>query len=136
VTQSLPYGMLADMVLIVHFSIVLFVVGGLIVIVAGGLLGWRLVRSLWFRLAHLAAIAIVAAQAWLGAICPLTTLEMWLRAKAQQTTYTGSFVEFWLQQLIYYDAPWWVFTLAYSAFALIVVAAWFYFPPGSSSKRK
>ena len=63
-----------------HFAIVLFVVGGLLVIVVGSRRGWRIAGALWFRLAHLAAIAIVIAQAWLGVVCPLTTLEMWLRA--------------------------------------------------------
>ena len=33
-------------------------------------------RHLWFRLAHLTAIAVVVLQAWFGVICPLTTLEM------------------------------------------------------------
>ena len=127
--HTLPYQFLADGVLSVHFAIVLFVVGGLVFIVVGAFRGWRLVGRLWFRLAHLAAIAVVVAQAWFGAVCPLTTLEMWLRAKAQATTYSGSFIEHWLQRLLYYEAPPWVFTLAYSLFGLAVLATWWCFPP-------
>ncbi len=112
-----------------HVAIVAFVVGGLVVIVAGNLAGWRWVNALWFRLAHLAAIAIVAAQAWLGMICPLTTLEMWLREQAGETAYAGSFVEHWLQKILYLDAPAWVFTATYTAFGLAVVATWWWFPP-------
>ena len=125
----LPYPLLADVVLILHFALVLFVVGGLVLIVAGNLRGWRWVNALWLRGAHLAAIAIVAAQAWLGVVCPLTHLEMWLRAQGRDATYSGSFVEHWLQRLLYYDGPPWAFTLAYSVFGLLVVATWWRFPP-------
>jgi polyferredoxin len=128
-TPTLPYQLLADVVLSVHFALVVFVVGGLALIVVGGLRGWHLARALWFRLAHLGAIAVVVAQAWFGATCPLTTLEMWLRARAREATYSGSFVEHWLQRLLYYEAPGWAFTLVYSVFGLAVVATWWYFPP-------
>ena len=125
------YQLLADAVLTLHFSIVAFVVGGLVLTIAGNFAGWRWVNGLWFRLAHLAAIAIVVLQAWLGVICPLTSLEMWLRAKARATTYGGSFIEHWVQRLLYYEAPSWVFSLAYSLFGLLVAVVWWRFPPTS-----
>jgi hypothetical protein len=124
-----PYQFLADTVLAVHFGIVFFVVGGLVIVVAGNWLHWHWVNRLWFRLAHLAAIAFVAAQAWLGQWCPLTTLESWLRVQAGSDAYDRSFVEHWLQKLIYYEAPFWAFTLAYTAFAGLVLLAWWRFPP-------
>ena len=123
------YQMLADAVLALHVAVVVFVVGGLVLIVAGNWRGWRWVNALWFRLAHLAAMGIVVAQAWLGATCPLTSLEMWLRAKARAGTYSGSFIEHWLQRLLYYEAPAWVFVLGYSLFGLLVAVAWWAFPP-------
>lgn len=129
VHDAAPYQLLADVVLTLHFTIVAFVVGGLVVIVVGNLIGWRWVNALWFRLAHLAAIAVVAAEAWLGFTCPLTSLEMWLRGQARATTYSGSFIEHWLQRVLYYEAPSWVFTVGYSLFCLLVAAAWWYFPP-------
>lgn len=131
----MPYQLLADTVLTVHFAIVLFVVGGLVVIVAGNLVGWRWVNAWWFRLAHLAAIGVVVAQAWLGVTCPLTTLEMWLRARAAAVTYGGSFIEHWVARLLYYEAPPWVFALAYSLFGLVVVATWWRFPPARGRGR-
>jgi hypothetical protein len=123
------YSLLADGVLVLHVAIVMFVVGGLVSIVVGNLRAWRWVNAPWFRLAHLGAIAIVVAEAWLGVVCPLTTLEMQLRARAGAATYDGSFIAHWLQGLLYYDAPAWAFTLAYSLFGLAVVATWCFFPP-------
>jgi len=128
-TDWLPFQFLADAVLVLHFALVLFVVGGLVLVVLGNLLRWQWVNLLWFRLLHLVTIAVVAAEAWLGFVCPLTTLEMWLRSKAKVVTYEGSFIEHWLQALLFWNAPPWVFTAAYTTFALAVAAAWWYFPP-------
>ena len=134
---DLPYQLLANAVLILHIAIVLFVVGGLVLIVVGNLLRrWRAVNSLWFRLLHLATIGIVVAEAWLGLECPLTTLEMWLRAQAKASTYSGGFIEHWLQSVLFWDAPPWVFTVAYSAFGLAVVAVWWRFPPKPVGRRE
>jgi hypothetical protein len=128
-----PYQSLADAVLVIHFGVVLFVVGGLVVVVAGNSLQWRWVNRLWFRLAHLTAIAVVALQAWLGQFCPLTNLESWLRVQAGAAAYEKSLIEHWLQRLIYYEAPFWVFTVAYTAFSVLVLLAWWRFPPRRGS---
>ena len=98
-------------------------------IVVGGFCGWGWIRNSWFRLIHLIGIGVVVAQAWLGIVCPLTTLEMWLREQAGQVHYEGSFMQHWLQRLLYYDAPAWVFVAAYSAFGVLVFVAWLRFPP-------
>ena len=120
---------LADSVLVLHFAIVTFVVGGLVLVVAGNLLRWRWVNGLCFRLAHLAAIGVVVAQAWLGKVCPLTILESWLRVQAGSGSYDNSFIEHWVQRILFYEAPFWVFTLIYTIFGLVVLALWWYFPP-------
>ena len=125
----LTYPVLADVVLVLHVGVVLFVVGGLALIVAGNLARWRWVNGWWFRAAHLGAMAWVVVEAWLGATCPLTTLEAWLRRQAGAAVYKTGFIEHWLQQLLFYEAPTWVFVLGYSLFALLVVAAWWIFPP-------
>lgn len=137
------YVWLADAVLALHVGVVLFVLGGWLAVVVGnlrqraGAQGWGWVNRLWFRLLHLAAIAVVVAEAWLGIICPLTTLEMALRAQAQALDghYSGSFVAYWLQRLLYYDAPPWVFILVYSLFGLLVLASWWLFPPTRKGSR-
>lgn len=123
------YPLLANLVLALHLAIVLFVIGGLLWVLVAAPRGWPLARAWGFRLAHLVAIAVVAGQAWLGQVCPLTTLEMWLRAQARSATYTGGFIEHWLSRLLYYDAPAWVFTAGYTVFGLLVLAAWWRYPP-------
>jgi hypothetical protein len=127
--MELPYRALADAVLLLHLAVVLFVVCGLPAIVVGNRLGWRWVNGLAFRVAHLAAIGVVVAQAWLGRYCALTVLESWLRQEAGQRPYDAGFVEHWVQRLLYHDAPLWVFTLVYTGFGLLVAWAWWRYPP-------
>ena len=129
----MPYQLLADIVLVTHFAVVLFVIGGLAAIVAGNLCGWPFVNAWWFRVAHLAAMGVVVAQAWLGIVCPLTTLESWLRVRAGEAAYETSFIEHWLTRLLFYEAPAWAFIAAYTLFSLAVVMAWWRFPPGRRS---
>jgi polyferredoxin len=102
---------------------------GLLAIYLGGILGWRWVRHRRFRLVHLGAIGYVVVQAWLGAVCPLTTLEMALRAEAGSATYAGSFIQHWLQRLLYYTAPEWVFVAVYTLFGSLVLASWWVVRP-------
>jgi polyferredoxin len=123
------YQLLADAVLFLHLGVVVFVVGGLVLVVTGNRIGWRWVNNLWFRLAHALAIGIVVAQAWLGQVCPLTTLESWLRVQAGSPSYSTSFIEHWVQRLLFYEAPFWLFALAYTIFGLLVLASWWRFPP-------
>jgi len=134
-----PYQLLADTVLVVHVAVVAFVVLGLVLIVLGNVRGWRWVNGRLFRLAHVGAIAIVVTQAWLGMACPLTILEMSLREKAAATTYAattyaGSFIEHWLQRILYFDAPAWVFLAGYSLFGLCAVATFWCFPPSRNQR--
>lgn len=118
------YRALADTVLICHVAFVAFVVLGLMLILLGGWLKWSWVRNRCFRFCHLGAIGIVVIQAWFGVICPLTTLEMHLRELAGDTTYHGTFIAHWLQRILFFDAPLWVFTVCYTIFALAVIASW------------
>ena len=106
--------MLADVVVIVHFLVVAFIVGGLIAVWIGAALGWRWVRNPWFRYVHLGAIAYVAAEALLGVMCPLTVWEDMLRGGVRAESFVGR----WVRYFLYYEAPPWVFTAAYVAWAL------------------
>ena len=125
----MPYQLLADIVLVLHFAVVVFVVGGLMAVLVGNWLGWRWVNNLWFRLAHLAAIGYVVVQSWFGITCPLTTLESWLREQAGLPSYSESFIEHWVQGLLFYQAPFWVFALVYTVFGALVLLSWWLYPP-------
>ena len=129
--SSLLYLIIADALLLLHVLVVVFVVAGLVVIYAGKTLALLWVRNPWFRLLHVAAIGIVALQSWVGIICPLTIWEMSLRNKAGDTVYSGSFISHWLESLLYYQAPAWVFTVVYTAFGALVIASWFFVRPRS-----
>ena len=125
----MPYLVLADALLLVHVVFVAFVVVGQLLILAGGVMSWSWVRGFKFRVAHIAAIGIVVVQSWFGIVCPLTTWEMALRAKAGASTYAGSFIAHWLGELLYYQAPQWVFALAYTLFGALVLASWVWVRP-------
>jgi hypothetical protein len=122
--------LLADIIVVLHFGYVLFAVGGEILVLAGGLLRWRWTRSLPLRLAHLAAVVLVAVEALAGVVCPLTEWEFRLRELAgQQVERQLSFVARLVRAIIFYDFPTWVFTLAYVGFALLVAGSFLLFPP-------
>jgi hypothetical protein len=127
------YSLLADAILITHVLFVIFVVLGLILIFAGKFLSWQWVRNPWFRLTHLLGIGVVVLQSWLGVICPLTIWEMHLRSKAGETIYEGSFLTHWLGELLYLQAPWWVFVAGYTAFGGLVLSSWFLVRPRAFS---
>jgi hypothetical protein len=133
--EHAPYLVLANIVLAAHLAVVAFVVLGLALVIVGNLRQWQWVNQLWLRLTHLGAIAVVVVEASFRVTCPLTTLEMWLRVKANAEVYGGGFVEHWLHWLLYYEAPAWAFSLAYSLFGLLVVATWWYFPPSKGHRR-
>ena len=116
--------------------VVAFVILGLVAIYAGYCLNWQWVRNVWFRLSHLIVIGIVVLQSWLGVICPLTTWEMALRERAGESGYDGLFIQHWLQSILYYSAPEWVFILGYTMFGILVLASWFMVRPGRYKQRR
>ena len=88
------YGVLADLVVGLHFLFVLFVI-------LGGLLVLR-----WLRLAylHIPAALWGAAIEFAGWICPLTPLEHSLRRQAGGTAYSGGFIEHYILPVLYPSA--------------------------------
>jgi hypothetical protein len=85
---------IADLVVAIHFTFVLFVV-------LGGLLVLR-----WPRLAylHLPAVTWGVLIEFAGWVCPLTPLEQSLRLKAGEQGYSGSFIEHYVLPLLYPSA--------------------------------
>ena len=124
---------LADTILVVHVIFVGFVVFGLLAIYLGYLFNGRWVRHRRFRITHLIAIGIVVVQSWVGVICPLTTWEMLLREKAGAAVYSGSFIQYWLHKLLFWQAPEWVFIILYTSFAGLVLLSWYWIRPNPRS---
>ncbi len=90
-TTFMGYGILADVVVVLHVGFVGFVV-------LGGLVVWRAPRVAWL---HLPAVIWGVAIEWSGAICPLTPLEQWLRMRAGTAGYDGDFIEHYVWPVLY-----------------------------------
>ena len=123
--------LLADAILVLHFAIVVFIVGGLFLIWIGAARGWSWVRNVWLRVAHVGAIVFVAGEAVAGVMCPLTVWEDALRGRFSE----AGFIERGLHALLFYDLPPWIFTMAYVVFALVVIATFVVVPPRRHSRN-
>jgi hypothetical protein len=131
------YTLLADSILILHFAFVAFVVIGLFLIWVGWFRRWRFVRNFWFRLAHLLAMGVVAAESLAGIVCPLTAWENQLRLLAGGgERYAGSFVQHWLHRVMFYEASESTFTILYLLFfTAVVLSLWLVKPNGPAFSR-
>ncbi len=87
------YRILADVVVVVHFAFIVFVV-------AGAVLAWRWPGALW---AHLPALGWGVGTVTIGFPCPLTPLEKGLRRAAGDAGYHGGFVDHYIEDVIYPD---------------------------------
>jgi hypothetical protein len=116
---------LADLLLVLHFGVAAFILGGLVLTWVGAALRWGWVRNRWFRYLHVGAIVFIAGEALLGIACPLTVWEDLLRGGLRPESFVGR----WTYRLLYYQAPEWVFTLAYAAWAAATLATLALVPP-------
>ncbi len=123
------YAIAADIIVVVHALYASAIVAGLILFPIGGLVGWKWVRNFWLRTIHLLMILIVVGLTWSSTPCPLTIWEKVLREKAHQETYPGAFIGHWVHELLFYDAPTWVFTVLYTAVGLSIVLSFVVWPP-------
>jgi hypothetical protein len=85
------YDLLADLVVFIHLSFVLFAVLGALLVI-----WWR--KVLWL---HLPAVVWAAWIEFSGKICPLTPLENWLRIRGGGSGYGGDFVGHYLMPILY-----------------------------------
>lgn len=130
------YTLFADLILYIHALFVAFVVIGFALIVMGIFCRWAWVGHFWFRLVHLATIVVVTVQTLFGNYCPLTIWENRLRLAAGEATYSGSFIQTWVERIIYYDISLKVFALIYAGFLFLVVLTWIVSPPILPWRRK
>ncbi len=103
--------LLAEAVLAAHLAIILFNLFGLIVVPLGAARGWRFVHVAWWRVLHLALLAAVAAQALAGRACFLTVWQSELAGGAANPV---PLIMGWVDRLIYWRLPIWVFAVLYA----------------------
>jgi uncharacterized protein DUF2784 len=101
---------LAEAILAAHIAIILFNVFGLIAVPLGALCGWRFVRVRWWRVLHLVLLGTVALQAVVGRACILT---FWQAALAEGATSPTPLIMGWVNRMIYWPLPIWVFAALY-----------------------
>jgi len=121
--------LLSDLVVVFHLAYASFVVVGFVLILVGALLKWRWIRNRVFRWVHLGCIALVAVEAVVGLICPLTLLENWLLVGSGQAGYERTFIGQLIYDLLYYDFPTWVFTVTYVSLAALTALTLVLIPP-------
>ena len=83
--------LLAELIVILHLLFIVFAM-------FGGLLVIKWPRLVWL---HIPVVAWGALTEFLGLICPLTPLEIWLRQQAGVDSYQGGFISHYLVPLIY-----------------------------------
>ena len=85
------YGWLADLVVLVHFAFIVFVI-------FGGFVVARRRRMMFFHLTSVVWAALLEFSGW---ICPLTPLENRLRAKSGSGGYQSDFVAHYILPILY-----------------------------------
>ncbi len=130
------YSLLADIVVILHAAYVGFVIFGLLAVLLGYLRGWKWVSNFWFRAIHLSMILTVVVESWLNIVCPLTTLEKYLRAKGGDEGYQGDFIGRWVHDLLFVELSPEILTVVYTVFGLTVLGALWIVPPDWPWRRR
>jgi hypothetical protein len=87
----MPFSVLADLVVVIHFLFVLLVI-------FGGFLS--LYKQGWAWL-HIPAAIWGAFIEFTGWICPLTPLENWLRIQGGDVGYASDFIDRYIASLLY-----------------------------------
>lgn len=107
-------------ILALHLAIIAFNVAGCVLVPIGAWRRWRWVRGFWWRLAHVLSFAVVAAQALAGRVCFLTLWQDDLAGHA----HAQPLIAGWINRLVYWPLPLWVFAVAYVVLFVYVLALW------------
>ena len=129
----------ADVVTILHFGFVAFVLGLLLLILVGWPLRWKWTRNFWLRLLHLMCIEIVVGQGLVGLECPLTSLERDLRGIVRPADYGDSKILHYLEgaspvavfchNAVLQEIPDRNIPYVVGPFGLFVLLTWLFVPP-------
>ena len=120
----------ADLILIVHFGIVIFITSLFIIIPVGYKFKWKWPRNKKLRSTHLFLILIVTTETVFGLTCPLTLIEHNLRG----ILISNSFISIWLQKFLYWNFPKEFFLIGYILCLSWTIFMWYWFPPSNKKK--
>lgn len=121
---------LADAMVAIHVAYVAYVVLGQLAVWVGVAFRARWARHFWFRVTHLAAIAFVAFEEFVGMRCPLTVWEEQFREAAGQPISGETFLSRFMHSLIFVDFEQkWVYAAIHIGFAVVVLGTFLMWPP-------
>ena len=121
--------LIADAVLVIHFGIVIFIGGGLLLVPVGYQLGWGWLANKRLRIVHAGAMAFVTLETIFGRTCPLTLIENYLIGMNT----SESFIVFWVKRVFYYDFPVEYFAILYLLCLVWTFSMWKRFPPRNTA---
>ena len=109
------YKVLTDIVVIIHFFWIIFLIFGV----------FFGTRNKVVKIFHVLGLGFAFIIQIFGWYCPLTYLEVWLKSKHDSTlTYTGSFIIHYVENMVYLELS------RYAIFILTIFLclfnAWFY----------
>ena len=117
----------ADLVLIFHFGIVIFITSLFVIIPVGYKFKWKFPKNRKLRSTHLFLISLVTAETVFGLTCPLTLIEHNLRGIFISNTFVNSC----LQNLLYWNFPKEFFLISYILCLMWTIFMWNRFPPSN-----
>ena len=117
--------LIADIILVSHFFVVIFITFGFFLIPIGYRFGWVWIRNKNLRIFHFGMMAFITLETLFGITCPLTSIENSLRGIDQST----SFIAYWVQQIIYWDFPTQFFLILYCILLGWTLLMWKLYPP-------
>jgi hypothetical protein len=124
------YAASADLIVVVHFLVLTFVLGSQVLILLGWWCHWSWIRKTAFRITHLILVVFITVQSLTGNLCPLTIWEYRLRLLAGQVVEKDvSFMARVFRQIIFYDLPGWTFNVIYVSFGILVIMTFVLIPP-------
>ena len=134
------YKILADLVVLIHFAWILFILWGFILTVCNSIFVYVLPTAKdrgtaffdrWiFRTIHLGGIVYVALLTALGKYCPLTIMENKLRRQYNtELIYPGSFVVHYIEKIVYPEINFLLFLIPTIIIAVFTVLMFIIRPP-------
>ena len=131
------YLLAADVILLIHFLFVAFVVLGFIFIWIGYFTKQKFAKNAKFRICHIVAMGIVLCESLIGMICPFTEWENYLRVRGgQDQVYETGFMKEWIHKIMFFDFSELTFVIVYALFFALILLTFRVIPPDFKKPAK